>query len=296
MRCCPIARTAEPPRLATRFDGAHHPIETRGVRWTFRDEGPPNAIYLVRLDDACPTMPRNIWDRLERVLDASGVSPLVAVIPDNRDPKMLIDDPDPGFWDRVRRWQTRGWAVGVHGLHHVTHRRRGRSTEFAGLPTEHQRALLDQALATFAHESVRPDAWIAPNHSFDRTTVEVLASRGLTVISDGDAVNPYRDRMGVLRVPQQLWRFQERPAGVWTVCRHPNGWDAGELERFEHDLGRFSDRTTELASIVQTFSDRRRDARDLLFSARRWAKGSMSRTTNALIPDRRRAGSPASPS
>jgi hypothetical protein len=66
------------------------------------------ARYLVRLDDACPTSNRKMWREAESILDANDVRPIVAVIPDNRDAKMLIDEPDPDFWERTRGWQARG--------------------------------------------------------------------------------------------------------------------------------------------------------------------------------------------
>lgn len=275
-----------PARRPSRVDASGSPGDTRRVseagpecRDTDQQAG---ARYLIRLDDACATMPRAVWDHVGATLTDAGISPLVAVIPENRDRKMLVDDPDPRFWERVRRWQAEGWSVGVHGLHHVTRTWRGRKTEFAGLPAAQQTELLDAALAIFAREEVRPDAWIAPNHTFDRTTVRILASRGLSVISDGFAVRPYRDANGVLRVPQQLWRFEQRPPGVWTICKHPNGWSDDDLVRFDADVRRFADRAIDLPTVVTRFSRRRRDAQDIMFGARRWAKTAAARAVGTL--------------
>ena len=54
--------------------------------------------YLIRLDDACPTMNRRKWQRIEDILDRYGVKPMVGVIPANADPKQIIDEPDRHFW------------------------------------------------------------------------------------------------------------------------------------------------------------------------------------------------------
>ena len=43
------------------------------------------ANYIVRMDDACPTMNSERWDRVERILDNHDIHPVVAVIPDNRE-------------------------------------------------------------------------------------------------------------------------------------------------------------------------------------------------------------------
>lgn len=255
---------------------------TGGPSAGFGSDAPAGPRYLIRLDDACATMPRAVWDCIESTLLDAGLAPLVAVIPDNRDPKMLIDDPDPDFWSRVRGWQARGWAIGLHGLHHVMSPRRGHNTEFAGLPAPRQEDLLAAAFGIFSREGVRPDAWMAPNHTFDRTTVRILASRRLMVISDGQALLPYRDSFGVLHVPQQLARFETRAAGVWTVCRHPNGWDSDGLTEFERDVRRFADRVVDLRSVVETYAGRRRDAKDLFFWTRRRAKGAALRAAHGL--------------
>jgi predicted deacetylase len=232
------------------------------------------AEYLVRLDDACPTMPGETWTAIERICAGAGVRPIVAVIPDNRDESLLIDAVDVGFWDRVRRWQASGWAIGLHGLHHryVTDRR-GRfgshdASEFAGLPLEEQSSMIAEGLDVFEREGIRADVWVAPNHSFDAATVEALRRNGLTTISDGYALRPYLED-GIRWVPVQSWRFEARGTGVWTVCQHPNRWGASRLEAFERDVTMHRGGITDLASALERFGDRRRGLDDAWFSSRR---------------------------
>lgn len=125
------------------------------------------ARFLVRLDDACPTLNRKMWREAETVLDAHDVRPVVAVIPDNLDPKMMLDSPDPNFWERVRGWQARGWGIGLHGCHHAyVTRDRGlfgwsKGSEFAGLSREEQDGRIAHGLGIFAEHGIRPDMWIA---------------------------------------------------------------------------------------------------------------------------------------
>src|SRR5436309_501178 len=59
------------------------------------------ARYVVRFDDVCPTMNWSVWARIEPVLAKHNVRPLLAVVPDNRDPKLMIEPPRANFWDRV---------------------------------------------------------------------------------------------------------------------------------------------------------------------------------------------------
>ena len=75
--------------------------------------------YLIRLDDACPTMNKVKWQRMEDILDRHGIRPMVGVIPHNEDPKQEIDPVNPLFWDNVNVWKEKGWAIAMHGYNHV---------------------------------------------------------------------------------------------------------------------------------------------------------------------------------
>ncbi len=201
--------------------------------------------YVVRFDDICPTMDWRAWSRIEPVLDRHGVKPIMAVVPDNRDPHLAAGEVAPDFWSRVRHWQAQGWTIALHGHQHLyTTREPGlvginRYSEFAGLSESTQRDKLQQALAIFAREGVRADAWVAPAHSFDEITLKLLLEAGIGVVSDGFYRRPVR-HLGALWVPQQLWRFRPMPEGVWTVCYHCNGFGDAAVERFTSDIGRYA--------------------------------------------------------
>jgi len=211
-----------------------------------------SARYLVRFDDICPTMDWRAWSRLEPVLQAHGVKPIMAVVPDNRDPHLVAGEAVPDFWARVRAWQAQGWTIALHGHQHLyTTREAGlvginRRSEFAGLPETTQRDKLQQALAVFAREGVRADAWVAPAHAFDAVTLKLLLEAGIDVVSDGFYRRPLR-HLGALWVPQQLWRFRPMPAGLWTVCYHCNGFGDAQVERFAGDIERYASRIVSLA-------------------------------------------------
>lgn len=237
---------------------------------------PFGARYLLRFDDICPTMNWGMWNLIEDALVKATIRPIMAVIPDNRDPKLRIEPPDPMFWDRVRSWQARGWAIGVHGHHHrpIDQARRmiGSAgwSEFVGRGFAEQDAKVEKALAIFANHEVRADAWIAPNHSFDATTVSILRRRGLHVIVDSFSLFPHRDDEGMMWVPQQLWDLRRRAFGVWTVCFHHNRWGEDRLRAFVDALDRYQSRITDLASILDEYGRRRRSRLDRAFEL--WAR------------------------
>jgi predicted deacetylase len=248
------------------------------------------ARYLVRFDDVCPTMNWETWDRIEEAIDRLGLRPILAVVPDNRDPGLEVGPADERFWERVRGWQERGWTIGMHGYQHryVT-RERGviginARSEFAGLTREEQHEKLRSAMDAFRRQGVVPTVWVAPGHSFDATTVELLPEIGIRTVSDGLGSRPFSED-GVLWIPQQLWRFRRMPLGVWTVCCHPNAWRPDAVTSFLNDLAAYRDRITDVDSIAQDFGGRRRA----------WWEGAMSRTYLTMLLARRRLRSGAGP-
>lgn len=230
------------------------------------------ASYLLRFDDLCPTMNWRMWEHVEQALLRFEVRPVLAVIPDNWDPELRIEKANAAFWDRVRTWQERGWTIGLHGYRHeyVTSCAgligKNRYSEFAGLSRGIQTAKLRSALKIFSAQNVRAEVWIAPAHSFDETTLDVLKSFDIKTISDGYFLYPGLDHRNFLWVPQQIWSFAPRPAGIWTVCLHHNQWNDADLERFRHDLQSYRPAITDWNSIIADYRTRRLNSLDRLYS------------------------------
>ncbi|HJW34553.1 MAG TPA: DUF2334 domain-containing protein [Holophagaceae bacterium] len=211
--------------------------------------------YLVRVDDICPTMDWAIWDQMEALFLKYEIKPILAVVPDNQDPKLMVDPPLPEFWDRVRGWQARGWSIGLHGYQHLYVNTNpgllnlNPQSEFAGLSLEAQQEKLRRGMEIFEREGVRVDAWVAPSHSFDLVTVAALQSLGIRIISDGFAAWPYRDPDGNTWVPQQFATMRPLPFGVWTCCHHPD-LTPPEMVDFERRLALLSSRMISLPQAI----------------------------------------------
>jgi peptidoglycan/xylan/chitin deacetylase (PgdA/CDA1 family) len=225
------------------------------------------ATYLLRFDDLCPTMNWTVWRQVEAALIEANIRPIVAVVPDNKDPELVMEahrsiKEQNMFWEEVRGWQRRGWTIGLHGYQHryVTQCAgiigRNRYSEFAGLSPETQLAKLRSGLAIFAREGVRPDIWVAPAHSFDAHTLDALAQCGLLAVSDGYATRPHTDARGMFWVPQQLGRFRALPAGVWTVCLHHNQWGMDDVLRFRGELAQYGSRLADVSELARRYSGR----------------------------------------
>ena len=198
------------------------------------------AQYLLRIDDLCPTMSREGWQRFRVLIEEFRLKVILAVVPDNRDPALQVSAPDRSFWGEMRALEEAGSAIGLHGYRHLC-RSRGRSrlgldraSEFAGLPLETQRAWIREGLKILRGFGLDPRIFVAPRHGFDAGTLSALRSEDIPLLSDGFARRPFLCG-GVAWIPQQLWAPLEKTSGVWTICVHPNtATDAaiGELRAF----------------------------------------------------------------
>jgi len=237
-----------------------------------------SAYYLLRLDDACHTMDRSRWDRIETLLDAFAIRPIVAVVPDNRDPDLCKAPADSTFWERVRRWQAKGWTLGMHGYRHQLHETDRklvlpfyRHSEFAGLPYEEQAAKMRAAWALFEQNGLSPRVWIAPAHCFEEDTLRALkAETPIRIVSDGIALDQFFEA-GLHWLPQQLWTLAERRKGLWTVCLHPGTMDDRAFDDLARRLhGGFDQRITSVDRI--TLRQRAKSLPDKAYSTWFWTR------------------------
>jgi predicted deacetylase len=231
-----------------------------------------SAQYLIRFDDLCPTMNWRVWAKIESILVEHQITPLLAVVPDNRDHKLAVAPAHSAFWEQVRTWQARGWTIGLHGYQHTYLTDNGgivgiqRRSEFAGLSAKVQEEKLRKAVEIFRHEAIEPKVWIAPGHSFDWNTVEALKKVGIVTISDGFALAPHTDSRGVFWIPQQLWKFRWRPFGLWTVCCHPNSWTEQNISQFRQAIREYRPDITDFSTVTSAYRKRKHGPMDSLYA------------------------------
>tara|TARA_B100000963_G_scaffold17140_1_gene13101 strand:- start:18142 stop:18894 length:753 start_codon:yes stop_codon:yes gene_type:complete len=227
--------------------------------------------YLVRFDDVCPTMDWESWAKVEKVLVSEGIKPIMAVVPDNRDEKLIAGKYDKYFWSKVRSWKKMGWSIAIHGYQHLYQTNDSgllglnKYSEFSGLSYDQQRKKLQEAFKIFKHHDVKPDLWVAPAHSFDKVTLRILSDLGIEVISDGFFKRPIK-YMNMTWIPQQLWKFRHFQSGIWTVCFHINGSNKKELEIINSDFIRYSKSIVSLDYVLKNPSFKSLSIFDCIFS------------------------------
>ncbi len=216
---------------------------------------PRPAQYLLRFDDLCPTYSRERWRRFTPLLAEFGIRPILAIVPDNRDPALAVSPSHPGFWDEMRTFEGAGASIGLHGYQHLCVSR-GRSlvplhpeTEFAGVEEKTQRAWIREGLAILRSHGLHPAVWVAPRHGFDRVTLRVLREAGIEVVSDGFARRPFV-RDGLAWIPQQLWAPEAKKSGLWTICLHPTTAPDSLVEKLRKFLGDHAQHFTSVERAV----------------------------------------------
>lgn len=185
--------------------------------------------YLIRLDDACPTMDSSKWHRIEEIMDKYGIRPMVGIVPRNEDPDLQIDKEDENFWDKARRWEMKGWSIALHGFNHCCISQDGginpfwKRSEFAGMPIEVQKQKIRDGIAIFHLHSLNPKYFFAPSHTFDlHTLVALRECSDIRIISDTIAIKPYKAN-GFVFIPQIMGHCEAiKISGIWTFCLHPN--------------------------------------------------------------------------
>ncbi|HTB96707.1 MAG TPA: DUF2334 domain-containing protein [Terracidiphilus sp.] len=217
---------------------------------------PRPAQYLLRFDDLCPTLSRTGWERFRAVIEEYRLKPILAVVPDNRDPELMKENPDADFWSRMAVLERAGATVALHGYRHVCDSEDSGilglhpTSEFAGVSEDRQRQWIHEGLTILRGKKLNPKIWVAPRHGFDQSTLRALKAEGIAYVSDGFARVPFTHG-GLTWIPQQLWAPVEKSAGLWTICIHSNNADDDLLLRLREFLDKHALQFTSLDKIIE---------------------------------------------
>lgn len=194
----------------------------------------------VRMDDITPDMEWKSFEAFTALFEKYGIAPLLGIVPQNADPNLQVDPPNPNFFDRMRQLQKKGYVLAMHGCRHVYTTGRGGlfplngESEFAGRPYEKQKELLSEGKKLLQAQGICPKIFMAPGHTFDRNTVKALRELGFLYITDGFGKGPYR-RDHITYLPISFLRrfcFSGRQ-GITTLVIHANHSTGEELARYE---------------------------------------------------------------
>lgn len=191
--------------------------------------------YIIRLDDACPYMNLEKWDRMESLLDQYNIKPIVGIIPESHDKEFNCLE-NHFFWsETAKRYVNKSWVIAEHGCHHVY--QQNLKSEFVGLSYKEQEFLIRTGYNIMCSHGIIPSCFFAPAHSFDDTTIDVCRDTGyFSFISDGRALFPYVNR-GMLFLPTLFDSPHAiSPVGIFTFVLHPNNMDDRQFDALEYFL------------------------------------------------------------
>ncbi len=66
--------------------------------------------YIFRIDDICPQMNWDNFNKLRTIFERYDIKPIIGVIPDNKDKKLNIYNPNNNFWGIIKELNQKGRA------------------------------------------------------------------------------------------------------------------------------------------------------------------------------------------
>ena len=199
-----------------------------------------NTGILIRLDDIAENMNWPLMERCEVLFDKYNIKPLLGVISNNKDPKLLSYPKNESFWSQVRAWKEKKWEISMHGYTHVYDKETnkndyfnyGGQSEFFGHSYEEQFLRIRKSLDIFKKENIKIRSFFAPNHTYDSNTFSALKDNNILNIIDGYGLMPFK-KNNLNFIPQLFYKEIALPFGIQSTQVHLNFWKEDDFLRFE---------------------------------------------------------------
>lgn len=195
----------------------------------------------VRMDDITPDMNWENFRFFQDLFEKAGITPLLGIVPENKDKKLSIDMPRQDFYELMKELQKSGYSLAMHGYYHVYTTKRGglfplnSYSEFAGLPYEKQKELLLSGKEKLQKNGIETDIFMAPAHSYDKNTLKALKELGFTKITDGFGHVPYQYK-GITFYPISFLLSKslgQKKDGLTTMVIHANTLTEADKARYQ---------------------------------------------------------------
>lgn len=193
------------------------------------------------MDDITPDMDWDSFNFFRKLFEETGITPLLGIVPDNRDPKLSCSAAREDFYEVMKRLQNEGYSIAMHGFRHIYTTKSGgifplnNYSEFAGVSYGRQKEMLTLGKEKLGEHGIDTDIFMAPAHSYDNNTLKALKEAGFTKITDGFGSTPYMYK-GITFYPIsfKLDRSLKQKKGVTTMVIHANTVTEKDKERYAH--------------------------------------------------------------
>lgn len=165
------------------------------------------AYYLIRFDDINPRMNWEKFYKLKNIINKYQIKSILGVIPKCEDKSISNFPENKNFLHQIREMKSNGDFIAQHGFQHITDSKdKGlfgnvKRSEFAGLDYKTQYNRIKEGKNILSENEIWQPIFMAPAHSFDITTLEVLKELGFKFITDGFSRFPYEFK-GIKLIPQ----------------------------------------------------------------------------------------------
>ena len=195
---------------------------------------------LIRFDDIAENMNWHFMEKSEQLFDKYKIKPVLGVIPNNQDKELKSYPKRENFWKIVKKWQSKGWEISMHGYNHLynseTYKndyfKYGGKSEFFGETLINQTNRIQKGLEIFKKNNIKVRSFFAPNHTYDSNTFIALKNSGIFEVIDGYGLKPYL-KNEIVFIPQLFYKFFFFPFGLQTTQIHLNIMDDKEFDRLQ---------------------------------------------------------------
>ena len=195
---------------------------------------------LIRFDDIAENMNWHFMEKSEQLFDKYKIKPVLGVIPNNQDKELKSYPKRENFWKIVKKWQSKGWEISMHGYNHLykseTYKndyfKYGGKSEFFGETLVNQTNKIQKGLEIFKKNNIKVRSFFAPNHTYDSNTFIALKNSGIFEVIDGYGLKPYL-KNEIVFIPQLFYKFFFFPFGLQTTQIHLNIMDDKEFDRLQ---------------------------------------------------------------
>jgi len=195
---------------------------------------------LIRFDDIAENMNWRLMDKSEQLFDRYNIKPILGIIPNNQDKELKSYPKRENFWKIVKKWQSKGWEISMHGYNHLYHNetghkdyfRYGGKSEFFGETLIDQKNKIQKGLEIFKQNKIKIRSFFAPNHTYDLNTFKALKISGIHQVIDGYGLKPYLNNE-IIFVPQLFYKIFFMPFGLQTTQIHLNMMGDKEFNKFQ---------------------------------------------------------------
>ena len=191
------------------------------------------------MDDITPDMNWENFYFFQNLFKEAGITPLLGIVPDNRDPKLSCGETREDFYEVMRGLANEGYSIAMHGCHHIYTTKSGgifplnNYSEFAMVPYDKQKEMLMRGRDSLKKHGIDTNIFMAPAHSYDQNTIRALKEAGFTKITDGFGKTPYRYKgLTFYPISFQLSRSLKQKDGATTLVLHANTVTEKDKERY----------------------------------------------------------------